>query len=302
VSTERKVRGFDRKVGFLDHLEELRWHLIRSAIAVAVGMIGIAFFVSEFTQYVILGPLRPQFPTNRFICELDPSLCVTNLTVELQAISPTEQFTRAILVMVVGGLVIAFPYIAWEFWRFLRPGLKFRELKATRGAVWIISALFLVGVAFAYFIMAPFALSFFANFQLIDGVENNWRIGKVIGLVTQLALAGGLLFEMPILASVLARIGVLKPQWLRKRRRHSIVVILILAGILTPTPDLLSQLLLAGPMYLLFEISIGIVARIHKRKEAERMVREESLPQNGHTQEALPAPEPELAPEPGSND
>lgn len=256
-------------MSFMDHLESLRWHLVRAIIGVLVGMIGLLVVMDEFLQYVVLGPMQVDFPTNRLLCDLDPDMCVRNLEVSLQAISPTEQFTRTILVAIIGGLIISFPYFAWEMWRFIKPGLKYNEYKNTRGAVAIVSVLFLIGVAFAYFIMAPFALSFFANYQISSGVaiENNWRIGKVIGLIVQLCLAGGILFELPVMAFVLSRIGIVTPQLMKKYRKHAVVGIMITAGILTPSPDIFNQLLLALPMFLLYELSIGISSRVWKKKQ-----------------------------------
>jgi sec-independent protein translocase protein TatC len=251
-------------------------------------MFTLFFFVTEITNYVILGPIRPDFPTNQLICQLNPEMCINSVQ-KLISIGPMEQFTQAILICLVGGLVIAFPYVFWEIWRFLKPGLRMSEIMATRGVVWAVTALFLMGVAFAYFILCPFAISFFSNFQLTDQIENQWRIGKVISLVVQLSLAGGILFEMPMLALVLGRIGVLRAAWMRKYRRHAIVVVMILAGILTPTPDGLTQLLLAIPMLGLYEVSIRLVQRMEK-KRAKDVEEKNEQPK----QEAKPV----LAPEP----
>jgi sec-independent protein translocase protein TatC len=255
-------------MSFLEHLEELRWHLIRSFIAIGVAMIGLYIFVEQVTQYVILAPMRESFPLNSFLCARVSQYCVANLTVKLQAIAPMEQFTRGILVAIIGGFVVAFPYIIWEFWRFLRPALRANESKLTRWSVLMVSLFFLAGVAFAYFIIAPFALSFFANYQLTAGVQNIWRIGKVIGLVVQLALAGGLLFELPTLSYFLSKGGLLTPAIMRTYRRHAIVVTMFLSAMITP-PDIISQLLLVVPILLLYEFSIWISGRVQRQRERE---------------------------------
>jgi sec-independent protein translocase protein TatC len=256
-------------MSFLEHLEELRWHLVRSVLAILVGMVACLVFIQEITEIVILGPTRPDFPTNRLLCEINPDICVGSVTVSLQSIAPTEQFTRALLTGIVAGLIVAFPYIAWEMWRFVKPGLKTRELKRMRGVVLVVSALFLLGVAFSYFILFPFTYSFLATFQITPDIENNWRIGSVIALLVQLVLAGGILFEMPVLAWVLTRIGLLGPRFMRKYRKHAVVGIIVAAGILTPSPDFLSQLIMAIPMYALYEVSIFNSARTERNQEAK---------------------------------
>lgn len=262
-------------MSFLEHLEELRWHLLRSAIAVLAGMIGVFTFLDEFVGYILLGPLRPDFPTAQLLCRINPDLCPTDMNdlMQLQALSPTEQFSKAIYVGIVGGIIIAFPYIFWEVWRFIRPGLKVRERGTTVGIVITVSLLFFAGVAFAYFILAPFMLGFLAHFQIttLFPVVNEWRIGDVIALITQVCLAGGILFEMPVLAYIFSKLGFLGPKVMRKYRKHAVVFIMVGAGILTPSPDIMSQLLLAVPMYILYEVSILISAIVTRkaRKEEE---------------------------------
>lgn len=261
-----------RQMSFLGHLEELRWHIIRIVLALIVFMVASFFFLEELMTRVILGPLRSDFPTNRLICDIDPSQCTKGMyigPVTFQATSPTEQFSKAILVGLVAGLVAAFPYVVWELWRFIAPGLSKKERGMTRGAVGAISFLFFSGVLFTYFIILPFTFRFLANFQLMPGVENNWRAGDVVSLVSTFCLAGGLVFQMPVVAYILTRIGLLGPRMMRKYRKHALVVIVIVAGVLTPSPDAMSQLLLAAPIVVLYEVSIFISAGV-KRKSQER--------------------------------
>jgi sec-independent protein translocase protein TatC len=257
-------------MSFVGHLEALRWHIIRSALAIVIAMVGVFVFLEEFMRYVVLGPMQPDFPTNRLACYLDESLCASApiMQVTLQATSPTEQFGKAISIGIAGGLVIAFPYVVWELWRFLKPGLQEKEVRVARGAVGVVSFLFFLGVSFTYFVILPLTLRFLAGFQIMEGVQNNWRIGELVSLVTVFCIAGGLLFQLPVLTWILAQLGILRPKIMRKYRRHAIVVILIAAGLLTPSPDAMSQLLLALPIVVLYEVSIVIAARIHKRKEA----------------------------------
>ena len=254
-------------MSFLDHLEELRWHLVRSMIAVGVGMVAVFIYLDDFIHYVVLAPLRSDFPTHRILCKLNRDFCFDKLDVSYQATSPSEQFTRAILLAAVGGLIAAFPYVVWEMWRFIKPGLYAQEVKRTRGSVAIVSILFLIGVSFTYYSVLPFTFRFFADFRLDPSVQNIWRIGDVIGLVVQFCLAGGVLFELPVIVYVLSSLGILTPMLMRRYRKHATVGTLVLAGILTPSPDVLSQLLLAGPMFLLYEISIYISNRVYQRRQ-----------------------------------
>jgi sec-independent protein translocase protein TatC len=258
-------------MSFIGHLEELRWHLIRMFLVVAVLMVGMFFFLRDLMDYVVLGPMRTDFPTNRLACQLDADLCAAGKyigPIQFQATSPTEQFSKAIQIGLVGGLVVAFPYVVWELWRFIRPGLSRKEIRTTRGAVGVVSFLFFLGVAFTYFVILPFTFRFLANFTVMDEVQNIWRIGDVVSLITLFCLAGGLLFQMPVVAWVLSRLGILHPRLMRRYRRHALVVIVIVAGILTPSPDALSQLLLALPIIVLYEVSILIVGRNQKRSKA----------------------------------
>ncbi len=266
---KKKPKGFDAKMSFLDHLEALRWHIVRSILAVAAGAITCLVFIREIVQYVILGPLRNDFPTNRLVCRLNADFCATPIETTLQATSPAEQFTKAIVIAITGGFIAAFPYVIWEIWRFVKPGLYADEIKRTRGLVGLVSGLFFVGAAFAYFVVLPFTLRFFATFSLTDEVQNIWRIGEVISLVVQFVLAGGVLFELPALSLLFSRLGFLTPGLLKRFRKHAVVACLILAGVLTPSPDVISQLLLAVPMLGLYEVSIAVSASVERKRKRE---------------------------------
>jgi sec-independent protein translocase protein TatC len=278
-------------MSFLDHLEGLRWHLIRSVIAIAVVMLGMFFFVTELINDVVLAPLSHDFPTLKFLCSLGTDLCPPPAHVTLQATEPAEQFTRAIMVAIVGGFIVAFPYVFWELWSFIKPGLYVKEIKKTRGVIFIVSSLFFTGVLFGYFIVTPFTLNFFASFKISPQVENIWRVGNVIALVVQIALAGGLLFQMPVVAYFLAKIGVIGPVLMRKYQRHAIVVCLVVAGILTPSPDLMSQMLLAVPMLLLYQVSIVIVARVARKRAANEAAEEAERNRTQNVVQLAPADE-----------
>ncbi len=250
----------------MEHLEELRWHIIRSLIAIGICMIFFFAFIQDFINQVVLAPFSAKFFINDFLCRMNETLCFGKIEVNLQATEPYEQFTRAIYIAFIGGFIVAFPYVAWEFWRFLKPGLLEEEIKKTQNFVLVVSILFLLGVCFGYFIISPFSVIFLSKFQIADGIQNNWRIGSVIELIAQITLAGGLLFQLPVLSYFLGRMGILSSKFMKKYRRHSIVLILVIAGILTP-PDPLSQIFLGIPMYLLYELSIGLVKSIENKEK-----------------------------------
>lgn len=267
-------------MSFFDHLEELRWHVVRSVVVLIVAMIIMFANMNWLVDGVIFGPLRRDFPTNQLLCRINPAACPPDKALaQIIATDPAEQFTKAILIAFVAALVITFPYLIWEVWRFVRPGLYDKEIKGTRGIVAIVSALFIVGVLFGYFVICPFTLSFFATFQLSPQIQNNWRIGEVISLIVMICLAGGLLFEMPVLSWALSKLGILQPQVMRTYRRHAFVVILIVAGILTPSPDVMSQLLLGIPMFGLYEVSIWISAGVERNRRRKELAQKQPEPE-----------------------
>ncbi len=264
-----KTPGHDpNEMSFLEHLEVLRKHLIRGLIAIGICSLVAFAFVEAILQKVVLAPLKTTFITNQVLCRWYSALCIQTKKVVLQASAPAEQFIKAIVLAIATGFIVAFPYVCWELWRFVKPGLYPHEIRRIKGSVFVVSLLFFLGVAFGYFVLVPFTLSFFSNFQLAPEIQNLWRIGQVIGWVLQLSIACGLLFQWPLLSMTLAQLGVLSPQWLKKYRKHFIVVIFIIAGIVTPSPDVLSQLVLALPMLLLYEISVWLVKKAYKKRRS----------------------------------
>ena len=265
---EKKEKSPEKEMSFLEHLEELRWHIMRSVIAILLVAIALFVNIQWFLKEVVLAPMNADFPTNKILSSFRALDIAGEIDIVLQAITPYEQFLRALMLSAVGGFIIAFPYVLWEVWRFIKPGLHKNEIKGLKGNVFVMSMLFFTGIAFSYYIITPFAMQFFASFQIMDGVENQWRIGNVIAMVTQIAIAGGLIFEMPIIVYYLSKIGMLTPQIMKAYRRHAIVVLLILAAIITP-PDWITQILIFIPLTLLYETSIRISAAVTKKREAE---------------------------------
>jgi sec-independent protein translocase protein TatC len=257
---------------FLQHLEELRWHIIRSLVAVVAGAIIAFIFKNIIFDQIILAPNTPHFITNRLLCQLAelvhvPALCINQDPVELISIKMSGQFTTHINISLVAGLIIAFPYIFWEFWSFFQPALYDKERKYARGAVTTASLLFLTGVLFGYFIISPLSINFLGSYRVSNLVTNQINITSYIGSVTSVALSAGITFELPIVVFFLARIGVITPAFMRKYRRHAIVLVLVMAAVITP-PDIFSLILVTIPLILLYEVSIFIAARV-VRKRAE---------------------------------
>lgn len=269
----KKNKDTDGDMTFLQHLEELRWHIIRAILAIVAGAIVAFMFKNFIFDTVILAPNNPDFITNRLLCRLAdavnaPALCINQNPVELISIKMSGQFTTHINISLVAGLIMAFPYVFWEFWSFFRPALYEKERKYARGAVAMASLLFLTGILFGYFIITPLSINFLGSYRVSDIVNNQINITSYIGSVTSVALSAGITFELPIVVFFLARIGVVTPEFMRKYRKHSIVVVLLIAAVITP-PDVFSLILVTIPLILLYELSIFIAARV-VRKRAEQ--------------------------------
>jgi sec-independent protein translocase protein TatC len=258
----------EAEMSFLEHLEELRWHLVRSLAAIVIGAIAIFVNMHWVMEHIILAPLEPEFFVNRVIASFRSVETGASMNMSMQAITPSEQFLKALTISVIGGFIMTFPYVLWEIWRFIKPGLRQTERKGLRGNVFVMSMLFFIGISFAYYIITPFAMQFFANFTLYETIVNQWRIGDYISMLTQIILGGGLIFEMPIMVFYLAKMGVLTPQLMRAYRRHAVVVLLILAAIITP-PDWITQILIFIPLITLYEISIIICAGVTRKRDKE---------------------------------
>ena len=260
----------EKEMSFLDHLEELRWHLVRSVIAVFAFAVA-AFLLKDFVWgTLILGPTRPDFLTFRALCrigELSGSnvLCIEELDFVIQSRKVTGQFTMHLTSSAVIGIICAFPYTFWEFWRFISPGLYEKERSVSRGAVFFVSLLFVSGVLFGYYVITPLSFNFMVNYKVSDAISNEFDITYFVTFITTLVLACGILFQIPVVTLFLSKAGIVTPAFLKKYRRHAIVIILFVAAILTP-PDIISQVLIAIPLTILYEFSISISARVEKKR------------------------------------
>jgi sec-independent protein translocase protein TatC len=260
-----------KEMTFLEHLEELRWHLIRALIAMILASFIVFFFPKFLFDTVLLGPTRSDFITFKTFCSLGKSLgfsgfCIEKMPFVIQVRKLADQFTYHIIGSVVAGLIVAFPYVFWEIWRFIKPGLHEHEQKQSAGAVFFVSLLFFSGVAFGYFLITPISINFLVNYKVSDIVINEIDLASVASTVIMLTLFSGVMFQLPIVVFFLTKTGLVSPKILKSYRRYAFIIILIISAIITP-PDVFSQLLVALPVYLLFEVSISISAWTQKNQE-----------------------------------
>jgi sec-independent protein translocase protein TatC len=256
---------------FVDHIEELRWHIIRSAAVVLLSAVVVFIYAEDIYKNVIIAPIHSSFISYRWLCALGnalgtSSLCMQDINLSLQNTEMSGQFLLSFSSSFMLGFIIAFPYVFWEFWKFLKPALNPVELKHARGIVLWSSLLFFTGVIFGYLVLAPFTINFFANYQLSPDIKNIFTIANYYESLSDMVLGMGIVFELPIVVFFLSRVGILTPGLMRKNRRYALVILIFLSEIITP-PDWFSWMLVFIPVYILFEISINISARAEKDRQ-----------------------------------
>lgn len=263
------------EMSFLDHVEDLRWHLIRASLAVVIAATA-AFLAKGFIFDVLLfGPTNPDFFTYDILCKmssmvgLEGGFCFDEMPFTIQSRTMGGQFSAHIWTAITAGFVIAFPYVLYEFWKFISPALHTKERNTARGFIFISSLLFFLGVLFGYYLITPLSINFLGKYQVSEKVLNEFDIGSYIGLVRSSVIACGLIFELPIVIYFLTKIGLVTPQFLRKYRKFALVIVLIISAIITP-PDILSQIIVAIPVLILYEISI-LISRIVTKKEERKL-------------------------------
>ncbi|RYY62918.1 MAG: twin-arginine translocase subunit TatC [Chitinophagaceae bacterium] len=275
---KRKKKDSPAEMSFIDHLEELRWHLIRMVIAVVVCAIVIFIYSDYVVDQILLGPMDANFVSAKWLCQvgqkigIGDALCFPPVTARLIETSMTGQFIASFTVAFIGGFILAFPYIFWEFWRFVSPALSDKERKGTRGVIFWVSMLFFAGVAFGYFILTPFMVNFYFNYKMSARIEIMPTFSDYMENLIYTTVGIGLLFQMPLLVMLLAKINIVTAKFLRKYRRHAFVIIIIAAAIITPSTDPFSLTIVTIPLYLLFEASILVASRVNKsqaKKEPE---------------------------------
>lgn len=263
------------EMSFVDHLEELRWHIIRSLLAILIFAVIIFIKIQWVFDNVIAGPINPNFVSYRVICNishalgLGDGLCMTPIIINMQTTTFGGQFFGSFSIAFIGGVVIASPYIFWELWRFVRPALKPAELKGTRFIVLFVSFFFLLGSLFGYFVLGPFTFNFLATFQVsaLNMVQTKPTITDYLDNLTNLILGCGIAFELPVLTYALTKIGLITPAFLKRSRKYAFVIILIVAAIITPSPDWYSQMIVFTPLFLLYELGVLLSSRVYKQQE-----------------------------------
>jgi sec-independent protein translocase protein TatC len=266
----------DNEMSFLEHLEVLRWHIIKALISVLVVSIVAFIFKDILFNKILLAPKSPDFITYRLFCKVADivkikRLCIQAVPMELINIKMSGQFAMHVMVSLVAGFVIAFPYIFYQFWRFIVPALYPKEKQVARGAVFVSSLLFLLGVLFGYFVIMPLTVQFFSSYSVSDAVSNRINLISFVSTFASVMLSCGVVFELPILVYFLSKIGLITPKFLKKYRRHALILILFLAAVITP-PDIFSQLVVSLPLILLYEVGIIISRRIEKRREMKEAI------------------------------
>jgi sec-independent protein translocase protein TatC len=271
----RRSSDPEAEMSFIDHLEVLRWHIIRAVLAVVVGAILVMIYANEIVDKVLMAPTRPDFISSRWLCTvghkigIGETLCFPPVDAKFLENQMTGQFISFFTVGFVGGFIIAFPYVFWEFWRFVKPALSQNEVKKTRGVLFWVSFLFFLGVLFGYYILTPFMVNFYFNFKLSPQIVIMPSFSDYMENLIYTTVGIGILFQMPLLVMVLARIGIVTAKFLRKYRRHAFVIIITAAAIITPSTDPFSLTIVTIPLYALYEASIIVASRINKRQDKE---------------------------------
>lgn len=276
---DKRNADSDSEMAFVDHLEVLRWHLIRSIVAVVICAIVFFIFSDFFVDKIVFGPTKPDFISLKWLCEIgrklgiSEGLCFSGADVKFQETTMTGQFIASFTVAGIGGFVVAFPYVFWELWRFVKPALSDKERKGTRGVIFWVSVLFFMGVVFGYFVLTPLMVQFYFNYKLSKQIIIFPTFSDYLENLVYTTAGIGLLFQMPLLILALSKAGIITASTLRKYRRHAFMVILVAAAIITPTTDPFSLAVVTLPLYILFEISIKLAAK-GERESYEKEVKE----------------------------
>lgn len=287
TSTQERKSFFNRlrkgpaadnaEMSFVDHLEALRWHLVRAVLAWLAAAIAIFVYIDWVFDHLVYAPARSNFVTYTALCNLGhrlhlgESLCMPPVNIPLQGNTISGPFMSALNISMIGGIIVAFPYLFWELWKFIKPALSPREVKYARGSIFWVSLCFFSGAGFGYFLLAPFTFNFLANFTLgsVGAYKYLPTLDDYIDTLNSIILGCGIAFELPVLAFVLAKIGIISAKFLRTYRKYAFVLILVIAAIITPSPDWTSQTIVAIPLLLLYEISVFLCARVDKQKLKE---------------------------------
>jgi sec-independent protein translocase protein TatC len=252
-----------KKMTFLDHLEELRWRLVAMAICITVLAIVLWFFQEWIMDNLFLSMKETDFVSFRILCDYF-GVCVNEIPVEMMSMTVSGQFSYALMMSIMGGIVVSFPFLFYQVWAFVKPGLKVKEKSVAKGIVLYVSLLFFTGILFGYFVVAPLCIQFFGSFKISEKIDNIFTINSYMSTILSSVFYTGLLFLLPVVVYLFTRLGILTAAYLRKYRKHSIVGVLILSAVITP-PNLISQVIVGVPIMLLYEVGILVSARVEKK-------------------------------------
>ncbi len=272
----RRAKDPNAEMTFIDHLEELRWVILRCVLAALIGAIVVFWFKEFFFNEIVMAPSRMDFVTYKYMCAagkyigIGSGLCIEPFSIKLQSNEMVGQFNMAFSFSFVAGFIIAFPFIFWQIWRFIKPALNDKERSGITGVVFWVSLLFFIGICFGYYFLAPYAFNFFATFTLSPSIEVKPTVQDYLDLLLTFTLGCGLAFQLPIVLYFLGKVGIVTASFLKQYFRHAIVIIVIIAAIITP-PDGITQIIVSTPLILLYWVSIALVAKVNKeKKQAEQ--------------------------------
>lgn len=255
-------------MSFLQHLEELRWRLVRCVVVVIVLAVVLWWNQEWIMNKIFISMSKPDFFTFKFFCQNLNFMCVDEIPVNFQSTTVSGQFSYALMMSFLGGLVLGFPFVFWQLWSFVKPGLKANEKAMVKGMTFYVSMLFFAGILFGYFIVAPMSVQFFGTYRISSAIKNDFTISSYMSTVLSTVFYSGLFFLLPVIAYITGRLGIVSSGFLKKYRKHAIVGVLILAAIITP-PDMISQVIVSIPILLLYEIGIFVVVRVEKKRNRE---------------------------------
>lgn len=270
---KEKGQNIEAEMSFFDHLEALRWHLVRSAIAIVIFTIGAFAYYDFIFDKIIMGPAKTDFWTYRMLCKLGDYLhrdgfCIDKININLINTEMAGQFTLQINSALLIGVTLGIPYLLWEIWRFIKPALHEKERKAASGFVFYATFLFVIGILFGYYIITPMSVNFLSGYTVSDKIQNLFSIDSYLSSVATLTLASGIVFQLPILVYVLSSLSILTAAVMRSGRRYAIVIILVIAAVITPTPDMLTMIVVSLPLFVLYEVGIVVASLVDKRRKA----------------------------------
>ncbi len=273
---KNKGKNIEAEMSFFDHLEILRWHIIRAVIVIICLAVFFFTYIDYIFEHIIMGPKNLDFWTYQMMCKVGEALnlegfCVEKIPFELINTDLGGQFMLQINSCLLLSLAAGFPYLLFEIWLFIKPALTDIERRSAQGFVLYATILFIIGALFGYYIVVPLSVNFLANVSVSDLINNQITIDNYLSTIATLTLGCGIIFLLPILVFILSKLGIMTPEFMRASRRYAIVIILTIAAIITPTADIITLLTVSAPMFILYELSIMVSSNVKKKKlQAEK--------------------------------